>query len=111
MSQTQGTATVSIKHGILGHDPEIGYTSTDRSTLTIRVLTRHKGRDQWHECVVKDERAEWAARHLRKGDIVSIDGWLNYRHWTDAHGNPRVQTEIIISWISGASPLPDRGGA
>ena len=89
--------------GNLGHRPELHHTAAGVSVTTLSVATNEKwrtkdGKEQerteWHRVVVWQRAAEAAAEYLDKGSLVSVEGALRTREWTDGEGARRVSTEI-----------------
>lgn len=91
--------------GNLGADPESRPTNNGGTVTTLRVATssRVKDRDgnwtdetEWHRVVCFGRSAENAARYLRKGSRVHIEGKIRTNKWEDKDGNSRYTTEIIV---------------
>ncbi len=91
--------------GHLGHRPELHRTASGLAVTTLNVATNEKWRakdgkeqerTQWHRVVVWQRAAETAVEFLQKGSLVSIEGSLRTREWTDGDGARRVSTEIHV---------------
>lgn len=89
--------------GNLGHRPELHHTTAGVPVTTLSVATNEKwrtkdGKEQerteWHRVVVWQRAAEAAAEYLDKGSLVSVEGALRAREWTDGDGSRRVSIEI-----------------
>lgn len=94
--------------GRLGQDPESRETKDGRKVVSFSVATDERWRDQasddtrerteWHRVAIFNERlADVASAYLRKGNQVYLEGQLQTRHWDDAHGQPRITKEIVLS--------------
>lgn len=84
--------------GRLGQDPEVKYIKSGTAVANLSVATSAKVKDQdkteWHKVVVWGKAAEFAGNHCSKGDLVSVDGWLETRSW-EKDGVKKYSTEII----------------
>ena len=88
--------------GRLVADPELRHTSTGKAVCRMRVATNDTREAQFHSVVAWQELADSAARSLRKGDPVLVDGRLQTRSWEAADGSPRRATEIVASAVAPA---------
>jgi len=52
---------------------------------------------QWHSLVAWDRQAETAARYLRRGSELAIDGKLVVHSYTDKEGRKKRVTEVLIT--------------
>lgn len=51
---------------------------------------------QWHNVVFNIPKiAETIEKHVKKGDILLVEGKINYRDYTDKEGQKKYITEII----------------
>ena len=94
----------AILVGRLGNDPE---DAVGNKPLTFSLATSEKWRNkttgdrhertEWHRVVVFQKAAsEFAARYLKKGSLVYIEGSIATRKWTDKNGVDRYSTEILV---------------
>ena len=89
--------------GNLGADPEVRAAgSTQVANLRIATTERVKDREgnwsdhtEWHAVVCFGRTAENAAKYLRKGRQVYVEGKIRTRKWTDKEGRERWSTEIV----------------
>jgi single-stranded DNA-binding protein len=44
----------------------------------------------WHTVIVRDGLAQFVARHVTRGRLVHVMGWLTYRVTQTRHGAQRV---------------------
>ncbi len=89
--------------GNLGSDPEVR-TLGDRqkvtrlSVATHEVVTKRSGererQTEWHQVVAWAALGERAAKHLRKGRSLLVEGRLQTRVWADARGNKHITAEV-----------------
>lgn len=108
--------------GQLGKDPALRWLESGQAMCKFSVATTERFQDQaglqrerteWHQVVLWRELAEFADRHLLKGDTVYIEGRLRTRSWVDQEGREHRATEIVadrfdrISQKSSHSASPD----
>ena len=106
--------------GNLGQDPETRYTPNGNAVATLSLATdesykdRNTGqtvpRTEWHRVVLFGKVAEIAARFLRKGAKVYIEGRLKTRKWQGQDGQDRYTTEVVVD-IKGTMQMLDGQGA
>lgn len=90
--------------GHLGKDPELKFFEGNIAKTSFSLATSEYFKDksgvrnehtEWHHIVIWRTLAENAARLLRKGSHVYIEGKLQTRQWTDKEGIKRSITEIV----------------
>lgn len=89
--------------GHLGGDPE-SKTVGDSVVANFTVATSDRWKDkntgemkeatEWHRVSFWGPKAETAARYLKKGARVYVEGKLQTRKWQDKDGNDRYTTEV-----------------
>jgi single-strand DNA-binding protein len=89
--------------GSLGSDPEVR-TFGDQQRVTRLSVAAHgivrkrsgerERQIEWHRVVAWAMLGERAAKHLRKGRNVLVEGRLQTRVWADARGNKHITAEI-----------------
>lgn len=91
--------------GRLGRDVELKHTEQGTAVVTLSVGTTDSWTDQhgnrhektdWHRVSLYAQVAEIAARHLKKGSRVYLEGKLQTRKWQDAQGQDRYTTEVYL---------------
>ena len=89
--------------GNLGSDPEVRAFGdqqkvTRLSVATHEVITKRSGererQTEWHQVIAWAALGERAAKHLRKGRSVLVEGRLQTRVWADARGNKHITAEV-----------------
>jgi len=89
--------------GNLGGDPEVRTFGdqqkvTRLSIATHELVTKRSGekerQTEWHQVVAWSALGERAAKHLRKGKTVLVEGRLQTRVWADARGNKHITAEM-----------------
>tara|TARA_Y100000590_G_scaffold418584_1_gene519504 strand:- start:4045 stop:4395 length:351 start_codon:yes stop_codon:yes gene_type:complete len=94
--------------GHLGANPEARYTKSGRPVASFSLATNESWKEdskttehtEWHAIIAWDKLAEFAQQYLYKGQLVSIEGKIHTRKWTNSEGRPRKTTEIICSNIT-----------
>src|SRR5262245_32318857 len=89
--------------GNLGSDPEVRTFGdqqkvTRLSVATHEVVRKRSGererQTEWHQVVAWAALGERAAKHLRKGRNVLVEGRLQTRAWADTRGNKLITAEV-----------------
>ena len=93
--------------GRLTRDPELRSTTTGKSvaSFSIAVNKRIKPTDgspdaYFFRCSVWGHPAEFLTNYGGKGRLISINGRLENRKFTDNSGNEREVTEIIADTVA-----------
>ena len=104
--------------GNLGRDPEARTLNNGDPVCNLSVATSKRWKDknsgemqertEWHRVTAFAHNADFAAKYLRKGSKVYVQGELQTRKWQDNSGNDRYTTEIIISRWGGQLLSLDR---
>jgi len=90
--------------GNLGKDPELKYFEGNIAKLSFSLATTEFYKDkngnkveqtEWHHIVFWRTLAENAAKLLKKGSQVYLEGKLQTRQWTDKEGQKKNITEIV----------------
>lgn len=85
--------------GNLGRDVELRYTPQGKAVANINIATTEKRRDNtgeyndvttWFRVTLWAKQAETAAKYLKKGSQVYLEGRLTTEEWTDRDGNTRT---------------------
>jgi single-strand DNA-binding protein len=108
--------------GHLGADPEIRHTQDGRKIANFRMATSEQWKDkdtgerrdraEWHSIVVFNEQlADVAAKYLKKGSKVYIEGMLQTRDWEDKEGIKRWTTEVVLKTYAGTIKMLDPSGS
>ena len=94
--------------GFLGADPEGRYTSNGRAFVSFSVATNETWKQQdgkvinhteWHHIVAWDKLADFVKEYLERGQLVSVEGSLRSRSWTNKEDATVKITEIVASQI------------
>lgn len=92
--------------GRLTRDPEIKYTQAQVPVVSFSVAVDRDFVRQGAEretdflnVVAWRSTAEFVAKWFHKGSLVTIDGKLQTRKWTDKHDQKRTEVEIIAESV------------
>ena len=108
--------------GHAGRDPEIRTVKSGEKTATFSLATTEKWRRQdggtgeateWHRIVVFGAAVDAAAKLVRKGAALLIEGRITSHEYQDKKGESRRVTEIVVAGPQGRvnvlSPRQDDG--
>lgn len=105
--------------GHAGHDPETRTTRNGGMVAKFSLATTEKWRKdgelseatEWHRIVAFGPAAEAAAKLVRKGGALLVEGRIAGREYRDKEGATHRVTEIIVAGPQGSlnllSPRPD----
>jgi single-strand DNA-binding protein len=106
-----GSINKVVLVGNLGREPEVRHTNSGQKIVHLSVATSDTWRDkngerqertEWHRVVIFNSNlADVAERLLKKGSKVYIEGSLQTREFTDASGQRKFSTEIVLSSYRG----------
>ena|SRR5579885_2998665 len=86
--------------GNVGRDPEMNYTpdGTAVTKFSVAVSKKVKGEDVtvWYNCSAWRGLAEMINTHLRKGQMVFVQGELSVRSYVDRNGNNGVSLDVLV---------------
>ena len=96
--------------GHAGRDPEIRTIKSGDKTATFSLATTDKWRrkdggigevTEWHRIVVFGAAVEAAAKLVRKGAALLIEGRITSHQYQDKKGDNRRVTEIVVAGPQG----------
>jgi single-strand DNA-binding protein len=105
--------------GNLGSDPEIRTFGDQQKVTRLSVATHEvirtrsgerERQTEWHQVVAWAALGERAAKYLRKGRHVLVEGKLQTRVWADARGNKHITAEVRadrILFLGGGQSVSD----
>jgi len=86
--------------GRVGKDPEVR-TTTNSRVASFSLATTEKYNDQektqWHNCIVWAKLADVVEKYVKKGQLLYVEGRIEYRSYDDKDGNKRYITDIVVS--------------
>jgi single-strand DNA-binding protein len=116
------TVNKVILVGNLGADPETRTTQGGMMIANLRIATSERRKDkdgnwadhtEWHRCTAFGKTAENAAKFLKKGKQVYIEGSLRTTKFQDKEtGKDRYSTEVVVNDLRflGSKEGGSRGG-
>lgn len=89
--------------GHLGKDPELRVLADGISVVSFPLVTAENitkngasvERTEWHNIIMWGEVAEHAAKILKKGKLVFLEGKIHNRSFNDKSGIKKHITEIV----------------
>lgn len=101
--------------GRVGQDPEIRTTSGGMTIANLSLATSERVKKDgqwvedtaWHRLVLFGKTAETAEKYVRKGDLLNIQGRIQYRKW-EKDGVTRYSTEIVVDRMHFAGKKNER---
>lgn len=102
-----GSCNKALLVGRVGKDPEIRTTKDGKRIANFSLATGESWKDkttgerkeatEWHSIVVFSETlSKVVEAHVRKGDLLMIEGSIHTRKWQDQQGQDRYSTEIVL---------------
>jgi single-strand DNA-binding protein len=98
------TVNKVILVGNLGRDPEVRTTQGGMTIASLNIATTERRKDkdgnwgehtEWHKVALFGKTADNAAKFLKKGRQVYVEGRLQTRKWQDKEGQDRYTTEVV----------------
>ena len=107
-----GSVNKVILIGNVGQDPEIRSFQTGGKVCNLSIATSERWKDretkeqkertQWHRVVVFNEPLiNLIEMYVKKGSKLFIEGQLETRKWTDASGQEKYSTEVVLRAYKG----------
>ena len=96
-----------LLEGHLGKDPVMKHTPSGATVVNFSIATKETyskngekhEKTEWHNIVVWGKNAENAAKYLKKGSHVFIEGSLQTRSYDDKNGVKKYTTEIVAKGL------------
>lgn len=99
---------VVVLIGRMVADPELKYTPSGVAVCQLRMaVDRWKKSDtgekesDFFDIVAWQQRAEYAANYLVKGQMIAVHGRLQSRSWVQQDGQKRWKTEVVADQLQG----------
>ena len=110
--------------GRLTADPELRQTTSGISVVSFSLaVNRRRGRSEQGEqqqqtdfinLVAWRQTADFISKYFRKGSALCVTGSIQTRSWTDAQGQKRYATEVVVdeaSFVDSKGEAPAGGSA
>jgi len=103
--------------GRLVRDVEKKTTATGKTFAVVTVAVRKKIKptnpdekdSDFFNCKVWGQSADYAASYLAKGSLVSLEGRMESRKYTDKEGQNREVWEVTVDQVNGLDKKPTSG--
>lgn len=91
-------------------DPELRFTPAGLAVATANVAVNHRKREAsgewvddgttWVRASLFGKKAENFVEHVRKGQLVRLEGQVKNREWTNAQGEKKLSLELAAdAWF------------
>ena len=116
----KGSVNKVVIVGHIGADPETRFTPSGTAVANFNLATNesrktsegeYQDHTEWHSCVLFGNRAEFAGKYLKKGQLVYLEGRLQTRSWEDDSGTKKYRTEVIGNEITMLGKKVGTGGS
>lgn len=90
--------------GRVTKDPELKTTPTGAAVAKFGLATNHTYKDKagqkkedvaFHNIILWNKLAEIAGQYIKKGQLLMVEGRIEYRQWEDKEKVKRYATEIL----------------
>lgn len=93
-----------IINGYLGKDPEVKKTSTGKSVCNFSICQSRKDSNgnkisKWYQINAWEKTADFLGLQCKKGDMILVDGHMDYREY-ESNGQRRYVQEVIADTIT-----------
>lgn len=88
--------------GHVGKDPEVRTTTNSKvASFSLATTERYKDKEntQWHNCIVWAKLADVVEQYVKKGQLLYVEGRIEYRSYDDKDGNKKYITDIVVSTL------------
>lgn len=90
--------------GRLGNDPELKYTQGGSPVVNFSLATSRHRKDgderveitSWHRCKAFGKQAELISDHARKGEVLFVEGRLEYWEAKGDKGGKLMVAEVVV---------------
>jgi single-strand DNA-binding protein len=107
--------------GNAGRDPESKTFPNGDMVTNVSIATTETWKDkqsgekkestEWHRLQFGGKLAEIAAKYIRKGSSIYVEGSLKTRKWTDKDGNEKQAVEVRVDNMKLLGGRPEGAGA
>ncbi len=102
--------------GRVTRDPEVKQMQSGAEVATFSIATNHvyttkagekKETVSFHNCVVYGKAAQVVGKYVTKGQLLYVEGRINYREWVSKDNVKKNTTEIMVDKFEfGPKPQP-----
>jgi len=105
--------------GNIGNEPEVKTFQNGNKVVNLSLATSERWKDkesgemktntEWHKVVIYNPvLADIAAKYVKKGSKIYLEGQLQTRKWQDSSGADKYTTEVVLQNYRGELLLLDR---
>ena len=91
-------------------EPRVRTTASGQQLASFRLATSERwageAHTEWHTVVCWNALAETCQQYLTTGRLVSVEGRLQTRRYTDDNAVERAVTEVVAQRIEFLGPAP-----
>ena len=101
----------SVLVGRLTRDPELRKTQTGKSVVsfTVAIARRfNKEESDFINCVAWNQTADFMAKYLTKGALISVEGSIQTRSYEDNGGKRIYVQEVVADSVNALESLTQR---
>jgi single-strand DNA-binding protein len=86
--------------GNTGRDPEMNYTPDGTAVTKFSIAVSRKVKDSeetvWYNCTAWRGLAEMVSKHLKRGQMVFVQGDLSVRQYTTKDGRNGISLDVTV---------------
>jgi single-strand DNA-binding protein len=108
--------------GRLGNDPEVKQMSNGKNVARLSIATSESWKDkntgekkektEWHRVIVFNEGlVNVIQKYLKKGSQVYIEGQLQTNKYTDASGQEKYSTQVVLQGYNSTLTMLSSSGS
>lgn len=100
--------------GRISKDLEVRKTGTGKSVLSFSIaVPRAFNRDQvdFINCVAWDKTADFMSTYLNKGNLISVEGWIQTGSYDNTEGKKVYTTDVVANRVQGLESKASREGS
>ena len=108
---------LTVMTGRMVETPELKTTANNVSVTVFRIAVsrNYKVNEEYptdfFNVVAWRSTAEFAAKHFKKGDLLSVQGRFGTRKYTDKNGNQRTAFEVVANNVQFVESKRDTASA
>jgi single-strand DNA-binding protein len=108
----EGEMNKALLIGRVGGEPRVRTTASGQQVASFRLATSERwageAHTEWHTVVCWNALAETCQQYLTTSRLVSVEGRLQTRRYTDDHAVERAVTEVVAQRVEFLGPRPER---
>lgn len=111
---------IVILIGMVGQDPELREFGEGKKVANFSLATNksykpangeRKTETQWHRIKAWGKDAEFIGNYIKKGDMVCVEGEIQYGKYTSKEGVEKYTTDIVVNKVQSLSSKRKEDGA